>query len=46
MEPTRKIVHVALPLELYEKLQKEAKETTRTIPGLIRYISRLYLEKK
>ena len=46
MKEEKKIIHVALPMELYEKLKAHAQETTRTVPGLVRYILREYLEGK
>ena len=45
MKDAKKIVHVALSMELYEKLKAHARETTRTVPGLVRYILREYFEK-
>ena len=38
-----KQISLRIPLELYEQLQQQAQDTTRTIPGYIRYILKFYL---
>ena len=39
--PTKQVT-LRLPLALYEQLQQQAQDTTRTLPGYIRYILKFY----
>ena len=39
----RKSVSVALPLELYERVKKQAERTGRRVPGFIRQVVKGYL---
>lgn len=41
-EPMKQVT-LRLPLALYEQLQQQAQDTTRTLPGYIRYILKFYL---
>lgn len=41
---SKKIVAVALPLDLYEQLKSYAEEDYRTIPSYIRQILKLHLQ--
>ena len=42
----KKIVAVALPLEMYEQLKIFAEEDYRSIPGYIRQILKLHLQNR
>lgn len=45
MKGPKKSVRVDIPMDLYEQLRDEAKQTMRTVPGYIRYILRRYLKE-
>lgn len=33
-----KVIHISIPVPAYQQLQKLAAETSRTVPGYVRYL--------